>query len=87
MRSRGFSPAGTLPTGVGPIGANSIPLNVYGDRLSRNLAARRGIRTLRSAKTTEILMDIIAILEIGATAALLVGHLVIVVRNRFADRT
>jgi hypothetical protein len=28
-------------------------------------------------------MDIIAILEISATAALLVAHLVIVVRNRF----
>ncbi len=34
----------------------------------------------------ETLMDIIAILEIGATAALLVAHLVIVVRNRFIER-
>jgi hypothetical protein len=34
----------------------------------------------------EILMDIIAILEIGATAALLVAHLAIVVRNRFSAR-
>jgi hypothetical protein len=32
-------------------------------------------------------MDIIAILEIGATAALLVGHLAIVVRNRFTERS
>jgi hypothetical protein len=32
-------------------------------------------------------MDIIAILEIGATAALLVGHLTIVVRNRFIERS
>jgi hypothetical protein len=31
-------------------------------------------------------MDIIAILEIGATAALLVAHLAIVVRNRFGER-
>jgi hypothetical protein len=31
-------------------------------------------------------VDIIAILEIGATAALLVGHLAIVVRNRFGTR-
>jgi hypothetical protein len=59
---------------------------VYGDRLSRNLAARRGMRRLRRAKTKEILMDIIAILEISATAALLVGHLAIVVRNRFFER-
>jgi hypothetical protein len=34
----------------------------------------------------ESLVDIIAILEIGATAALLVAHLVIVVRNRFSAR-
>ena len=32
-------------------------------------------------------MDIIAILEIGATATLLVAHLAIVVRNRFSERT
>jgi hypothetical protein len=31
-------------------------------------------------------MDTIVILEIGATAALLVAHLAIVVRNRFIDR-
>jgi hypothetical protein len=31
-------------------------------------------------------MDIIAILEIGATAVLLVAHLTIVVRNRFIER-
>jgi hypothetical protein len=35
----------------------------------------------------ESFMDIIAILEIGATAALLVAHLAIVVRNRFTERT
>jgi hypothetical protein len=39
------------------------------------------------AAQLEILMDIIAILEIGATAALLVAHLAIVVRNRFSERT
>jgi hypothetical protein len=44
------------------------------------------MRRLRRAKTKEILMDIIAILEISATAALLVAHLVIVVRNRFFER-
>jgi hypothetical protein len=32
-------------------------------------------------------MDIIAAIEIVATAALLVGHLAIVVRNRFAQRS
>jgi hypothetical protein len=31
-------------------------------------------------------MDTIAALEIGATAALLVAQLVIVVRNRFSER-
>ena len=31
-------------------------------------------------------MDIIAILEIGAAGALLVAHLVIVVRNRLTQR-
>ena len=32
-------------------------------------------------------MDIIAVVEIGATAALLVAHLAIVVHNRFNERT
>jgi hypothetical protein len=59
---------------------------VYEGRLSRNLSARRGIRKIRRVEVKEILVDIIAILEIGATAALLVGHLVIVVRNRFSAR-
>jgi hypothetical protein len=31
-------------------------------------------------------MDTIVVLEIGATAVLLVAHLAIVVRNRFIDR-
>jgi len=31
-------------------------------------------------------MDIIAAIEIGATAALLVAHLAIVIRNRFSSR-
>jgi len=31
-------------------------------------------------------MDTIAAVEIGATAVLLVAHLIIVVRNRFSER-
>jgi hypothetical protein len=31
-------------------------------------------------------MDVLAIIQVGATAALLVAHLTIVVRNRFAQR-
>jgi hypothetical protein len=31
-------------------------------------------------------MDIIAVLQIGATAALLVAHLTIVIRNRLSER-
>jgi hypothetical protein len=44
------------------------------------------MRRLRRIKTKETLVDIIATLEIGATAALLIAHLVIVVRNRFVER-
>ena len=50
---------------------------------------RRGVESVNYAALKigkETLVDIIAILEIGATAALLVGHLVIVVRNRFSAR-
>jgi hypothetical protein len=67
---------------------------MYGERLSRSLSSRRAIRRLRALKEKHIagkvpaqerLMDIIAI-QIIATAALLVAHLVVVVRNRFTDR-
>jgi hypothetical protein len=49
---------------------------------------RHGVGSVDYAALTvkETLMDIIAILEIGATAALLVAHLAIVVRNRFIER-
>ena len=50
---------------------------------------RCGVGSVNYAALTvlENLMDIIAILEIGATATLLVAHLAIVVRNRFSERT
>ena len=50
---------------------------------------RRDAQSVDYAALTvlENLMDIIAILEIGATATLLVAHLAIVVRNRFSERT
>ena len=49
---------------------------------------RRGVESVDYAALTvlESFMDIIAMLEIGATAALLVAHLAIVVRNRFDER-
>ena len=49
---------------------------------------RRGVEFVHYAasRLTEKLMDTLAALEIGATAVLLVAHLVIVVRNRFSER-
>jgi len=45
-----------------------------------------GIVNYAASKLTEKLLDTLAALEIGATAVLLVAHLVIVVRNRFSER-
>ena len=49
---------------------------------------RRGVGFVNYAasKLLERYMDIIAELEIGATAVLLVAHLAIVIRNRFIAR-
>jgi hypothetical protein len=57
---------------------------VYRQSLSRNLSLQRKIRKLGGK---EALMDIIAILEIGATVTLLIAHLAIVIRNRFSIRS
>ena len=49
---------------------------------------RRGVEFVDYAALTngEKFMDTLVALEIGATAVLLVAHLVIVVRNRFSSR-
>jgi hypothetical protein len=49
---------------------------------------RRGVEFVDYAAPTngEKIMDTLAALEIGATAVLLIAHLVIVVRNRFGSR-
>ena len=71
-------------------GGISIPPNVYGERLSGTLSLPWAVRKLRSANNgeerEERLMSIIAAVQVVATATLLVAHLAVVVRNRFAQR-
>ena len=60
----------------------SIPLNTYGPSLARPLSLRNALRRMRATdRSEEIDMGLIA-LQIGATVALLIGHLTIVIRNR-----